>query len=691
MPLVFLVPALLAGLAALAGPVLLHLRRRERERPMRFPSLMFLRRVTITTARRRRITDLPLLLVRLAIVTLAVLAFARPVIRPRPSAVAPRGSRRVVVAIDRSMSMGHLAVWPAARDSARSVIEALASGDRVAIVSFDEDAAIEQPLTLDHAAALAAIDRLHPGSRGTRFGAGIRAAREVLAREADVRGGEIDVITDLQRVGAAGISDLTVPDAVHVRAINVSLARHGNSAVVATQVQRLAGSDTARSRLVVLVRVASNGLGAPRPVTVTLSANGRVAAEKQATLAPDGSTTVDFDPLVAPVGSVRLVAAITHDSLTADDEFNVVVPAQLTRRVILAAPADARPDATLYLERALETGTDPQLQIERRNVGSVDAAMLRDAIAVVLDDVPTPSGAAGTALAAWIHDGGGLITVAGPRLAARGGSPDLPAAATHGMVDRTADAGGVLGAVSLEHPVFASWKSAASASVGGVRFFRYPRLVPASDAQIVARFDDGSPALVERQEGLGKVLTTAMALDATSGDFPLQPTYLPFLRSLVLYAGGRTAAPLWRTAGDPWPVPISARNPVVQAPSGKLIRPAGGAGTSVPLDEAGLYRVYEARPSGDPLAVVAVNPPAAESDLASMPATELLVGVGQDSVGTHTADAASLIEADRRQRLWRILLIAAGCLLLGELIMTSLGWRGSAAAVVGVPSEGSVP
>ena len=81
------------GLAALVVPVLLHLRRRERERPMRFPSLMFLQRVTITTARRRRITDWPLLLLRAAIVALAVLAFARPVVRPEAGCEASRGAR----------------------------------------------------------------------------------------------------------------------------------------------------------------------------------------------------------------------------------------------------------------------------------------------------------------------------------------------------------------------------------------------------------------------------------------------------------------------------------------------------------------------------------------------------------------------------------------------------------------------
>src|ERR1700712_3028763 len=112
MPFFFLVPAILAGLAAISIPLVLHLRRREREKPMRFPSLMFLQRIRISTARRRRITDIPLLLLRALIVALAVLAFARPVWHSRQAVAASATARRVVLLVDRSMSMSHIGVWP---------------------------------------------------------------------------------------------------------------------------------------------------------------------------------------------------------------------------------------------------------------------------------------------------------------------------------------------------------------------------------------------------------------------------------------------------------------------------------------------------------------------------------------------------------------------------------------------------
>ncbi|MGH7594363.1 MAG: vWA domain-containing protein, partial [Gemmatimonadales bacterium] len=422
------------------------------ERPMRFPSLMFLQRVTITTARRRRITDWPLLLARATIITLAVLAFARPVLRPRPDAVPTRGARRVVLVLDRSMSMGHRAVWPVALDSARAIIGALPPGDRVAVVSFDDEAAIEQPLTLDRAAALAAVDRVHPGSRGTRFGAGIRAARDLLAREVDASGGEILVVTDLQRNGAIGIAGLSLSPTVRLRVINVAGQRHGNAAVASIDVQRIAGSDGVPNRLAVSAELAVAARPRAGTVHVTLSANGRPSGARDVRLPTDGSASVTFDPVALPLGVLRVVVAIDHDSLPADDVFNAVVPAELIRRVIVAVPGDLAPDEMLYLERALETGHNPAWRVERRSPATLDATSLRDAVAVLLYDVAPPSGTNGAPLAAWVRAGGGLVSVAGRRTATRLTATGLLPGSTHGMVDRTADRGAVLGAASLEHP-----------------------------------------------------------------------------------------------------------------------------------------------------------------------------------------------------------------------------------------------
>ena len=77
----FLAPLFLVGLVGLAIPVIVHLTRHERGKPLQFPSLMFLERIPFQETSRRRIRHWSLLLLRLAALALLVAAFARPFVR----------------------------------------------------------------------------------------------------------------------------------------------------------------------------------------------------------------------------------------------------------------------------------------------------------------------------------------------------------------------------------------------------------------------------------------------------------------------------------------------------------------------------------------------------------------------------------------------------------------------------------
>jgi len=686
MPLAFLVPAFLAGLAALAIPVLLHLRHRDRERPFRFPSLMFLHRIPIRTAHRRRVTDWPLLLLRAAVVALAVLAFARPVVDRAAAAAAARGVRTVILAVDRSLSMGHAAVWPAALDSARAVVNGLGPDDRVAVVFFDEDATVAQPLTGDRAAALGALASVRPGARGTRYAAALRAGRQLLVADAAPRG-EILVVTDVQRSGVTGLAGLELPEGLEVRAINVGSTDRGNTAITGLDVQRLAGEG--RGRMIVAARVVTRGLVEPRRVRLRLGINGREAATRELTLAADGGLPVAFEPVAMPAGVVRVTVSADPDALPADDQFHALVPAEEAERIILVSPGDAVADETLYLDRALAIGRDPAFRVERRLAGMLTRELLEGAAVVVLYDVRVPPGAAGAAVTAWVQAGGGLVVAAGARLGASALDAGILPAALRGPVDRLEDRGGVLGDIALEHPIFAPFRAGASGVLGAARFLRYPRAEPVEGAEVLARFDDGLPALVERGEGLGRVVLVVAPLDTRAGDFPLQSAYLPFLRRLAVHASGHAPAPLWHTTGEAYAVTTAVTDPVVESPSGDLFRPGGEAGSALTLAEIGYYRTFAGRVGGALLGETAVNAPPRESDLTPMDPRELLLGVGQEAAVAGLGPVPTTREVEGRQRLWRVLLLAVVGLLVVETLVASQGWRGIAGRVVATPPERS--
>src|SRR5688572_3444220 len=139
----FLAPLFFVALAGLAIPVLLHLTQREKKQIVRFPSLMFVRRIPYQSVRRRKIQNWLLLAVRLAALALIILAFARPLIRWNDAApAAGDGAREVVVLLDTSYSMGFADRWEQARAAAHEQIAALTSADRGSLVLFSSGAEI---------------------------------------------------------------------------------------------------------------------------------------------------------------------------------------------------------------------------------------------------------------------------------------------------------------------------------------------------------------------------------------------------------------------------------------------------------------------------------------------------------------------------------------------------------------------
>ena len=685
----FLVPAFLAGLAAIVVPVVLHLRHRDRDTPHRFPSLMFIDRLPIRTAQRRRITDWPLLLLRALAIILLVLAFARP-LWSRPNALgAVAAERTVVVLLDRSMSMGHRGVWNAAVDAARGVITGLRPTDRVAVILFDDQADVAQPLTTEHPLALGALAKARPGTAGTRYAAALRAARQLVA---DARTGsapvEVVLVTDVQRAGTPGLAGLDLPATMQVRVVPVSPGTRSNASVAVTEARPLVQNN--RQMLAVTARVTARGQGPARQMTAMLRLNGRQSSTRVVSVAGTGDTKVAFDPVALPAGLVRGEVTIDADSLAADDSARFALTSDDVVRVLLVAPDDADRDETLFMERALAVGSAPAVRVQRLRPDGLDAKLLEDAALVMLWDTPLPNGSTGTALTEWTRRGGGLVVVAARRLGRRASSAEILPASTSGMADRSDDRGGSLGDVRLDHPLFAPFRQTAAALVAP-RFVRHARLEPANGGNVLARFDDGSAAVVERSEGTGHVVMIGAPLDARAGDFPLQPAYVPFVRRLVMYSTGRDATPLARETGESWIIPASTREPVVSTPDGSIERPVRDArGATLPLRDAGVYLLHDGEVRGPTVRQLAVNTPAAESDLTTMPANELLAGVthGEANVTAATPIAAPA-DVERRQGFWRLLIAALAVLLLLEMLMANRGWRGEANPLTTVPPTGA--
>ena len=133
----------------------------------------------------------------------------------------------------------------------------------------------------------------------------------------------------------------------------------------------------------------------------------------------------------------------------------------------------------------------------------------------------------------YVKAGGGLFVAAGsdlePAVLAEmtGWQPAFSAIEQSGPL--------TLAATDLRHPIFRPF-GALAANLGQVRFDRAWR-VNAEGWSIVARFSNGSPALLERALGAGRVVLFASDLDRQWNDFPLHPAFVPFALEALRHVG----------------------------------------------------------------------------------------------------------------------------------------------------------
>jgi hypothetical protein len=423
------------------------------------------------------------------------------------------------------------------------------------------------------------------------------------------------VITDLQAAGWDGETPVEIPPGMQVEVRDVGAAP-ANAAVTGAVV-----------RDGTLVATVSNGGTAHFGGTLRVTAGGRTLAS--APVAAGAGRTVDVQTGYR-VASTGAVSVILEDpgGLAGDDARHLVLDArERTRLLVLGSD---RRDAGFYLTRALASADDG-FDIDVRPaaaLGSVAAGDLGRYGAVVVLSTRGMDRRARGQLTAFVKAGGGLLAAAAPDV-----DPETLAALLEwpGLKpDPRVGAPVVLAATDLRHPVLRAFGPLA-ANLAQATFDTVWR-IPAEGWETVARFTDGTPALLERREGEGRVLLFASDVDRQWNDFPLQASFVPFVVEAVRYV----AAPQ-----------VDRREFLVARP------PAGAA--PVP----GLYAV------GDPPRTVAVNVDPRESMLRTISAEAFTGMLRRADAGVQHA-ARTATQAEARQSLWRYGLLLMLLALAGE-------------------------
>ncbi|MDF2776062.1 MAG: double-transrane region domain protein, partial [Geminicoccaceae bacterium] len=660
----FLAPLFFAGLVALAVPILVHLTHKERKDVVVFPSLMFLTKIPYQAVRRQRIRHWLLFALRCLALILLALAFARPFLPSAATAAPVRGvgARELVILLDRSYSMSYGDRWTRAVDAARRAITGLSGDDRASLVLFDGTATAATEPTADQAILGAALEAAKPGAGITRYEPAFRLAQRVLV-ESELPRREVLVISDFQRVGWDGRDSPALPAGTTIERVDLSAATTSNIAVTAVDFRRDYAED--RERVAITARLVNRSAEARPRQSVSLELNGRAVETKQVDLAPNAAATVDFAPAPLPSGTTRGVVRSADDALVRDNAFFFAISRGQALSVLVIDHREGGAPRSLYVERALGIGSQPNFRVTTKRLGSVTASDLVDRSLVLINDSDLPGGELGRRLVEYVNNGGGLLVALGDRSAPRerpAYAAELLPATADAPIDRTTDRGGTLGYIDRSHPIFEVFSAPRSGDFSTPRFFRYRSVTPGPGDEQLARFDDGHIALLERKVGRGRVIVFTSSFDGIWNDLPLQPVFLPVAHQLAKYAAAYADERPWSVVGQVANLPGIFRDSAGQAgtaseveyvavaPSGERTRLAGTTRRTVELTEQGFYEMQRVGSRGGPR-VVAVNVDLAESDLTAVE-PQLLTGAmvaGAAADTTAGAEASTPVDIERRQ------------------------------------------
>jgi hypothetical protein len=673
----FLAPWFLGGLAALGIPVFVHLLRKHMATPRPVSSLMFFERGAQSSTRHRRLRYLLLFALRFALVLLVVLAFANPFVR---RASASRNGRLLVIVLDHSFSMRAGTRFADAKRQALQTLAARPREEKAQVIALGGQMEVLTQPIIDETQLHAALESIQPGDGHADFG---ELGRAIRALAENVHGSiGLHLFSDLQRSAMpANFADMVLPR-------NVKLVLHPVASDAAPPNWTVASvvapaeiadpKDPKQSR----VQAVIEGFHTPAATKqVSLVINGKAVAMQKVLVPANGRATVVFTPLDVQYGFNRCAVLIEGgDAFPADDASVFTVRRSDPARVLFVhAAIDSR--SPLYFRAALASAANASYVVESAAAEqATDLDPTRFAFVVLSGTLSLPS-IFEHALTQYVAKGGSVLVALGMNA-----EPHVQIPIWGGTVKtaqnyaRNGDPANV-GQVDFSYPALEQAQPGRDNGGWAEVNFLSTALVDAKNARVAARLADGTPLLLEKQMGEGRVLLFTSGLENLTNDLPLHPVFVQFVDRTARYlsgsarlSGSRQVDSFVQLRASSEPAGVVTNVEVVD-PDGHRPLSLNEARTaqSFRLRRAGFYQIRFANGRD---AVIGVNPDRRESDLASMPEDVQRLWSGSSGNETQQAVPAAMETKSHRVSLWWYVMLLALITTVAETALAS-GYMGT--------------
>jgi hypothetical protein len=681
----FLNPTILFASFAALIPLIIHLFSRRRVRIVEFSSLKHLRAMQKRQVRRLKIRQLLLLLLRMLIILAVVFAFARPT--TEGGYVGSHASVSAVIVLDNSSSMNRFVadgnLFELARERTTELLRTFGESDEVTLIPLTAVANERADMSVGFGSAGTAqevLARVNTGAAVTNLDQAINHGWELLDRAVNVNK-ELYIISDRQRrllpeqtrnrdsLANVYIVDLPIEAPENLGLTDFSfggeLLLPGHEFELSATVMNYSGTDRT-------------------DVIASLYLDGNRVAQTDVSVPAGQKTQVRFTRSVASGGFHSGYVELSDDRYLSDNRyyFSFHIPENFNVLVI-GDDASAR-----FLTMALNP--DPELNqywsVKQAAPDDMAGVNVWEYDVIVLAGAPQLAPAYVERLKLYVQQGRSVFLTYGAQTGVDTFNRDfseLTGITYSSGIDLQPSRAGyyTLEAVDFRHPIFSVFNFK-DHKPPVIKFYTLPKLALNGQAQAIANFSGGRPALVEHPYGRGTVVTFTGPLLPQYTELVASALFVPLVSRTVEYlAADLSSYDVNLFCSDR--ITRSVQSGRDAAGAMDLITPDGTTytleaqeqqGSLVlqphPTDRPGVYQVMA---RGREVDRFAVNTDPAEGDLTAVDTDQMAQALGLPwaaAIEPDLAVEAAIAQLRFGRELWQMFLWLAIIFLAAELLLS---------------------
>lgn len=693
----FLTPLYVLGTLAVLAPIVFHLIRQSPLGEVAFSSLMFLSPTPPRLTRRSRLDHLLLLLLRASALCLLAFAFARPFLRHAARIDGGDADRRrVAILIDVSASMRRSDIWTRAVKRADEVLSRCRANDQVALFAFDDSSrpllGFEESATLDptkrQAVVKSRLTTLRPTWGATDLGQAlidVVAAIEEVTDSSEKNGRmprRVVLISDLQqgsRVEVLGDFEWPTDVELEVETVSATTSNAGLQwlADAHAPVAEAAGTDSMPR-----MRVSNDASSRREKFSLRwVDDQGAERGKPVDVYVPAGESRVVRVPLPEGPRSIRSLVLSGDQELFDNTVFLAVEPREEATVYYLGGDsADDHSGMLYYLQRVFQDSADQTVivvSVKPNEALAIESPRSTPLVVLAAQTMPE-----NLALIQQFAQGGGtvlLVATAPGRadaLSFLAGVPPLELA--------EADVAGdvMLGEIAFDHPLFAPLAAAQFNDFTKIHFWKYRKIALEAipDARVLARFENGDPAVLEKRLEKGRVVVMTSGWNPLDSQLARSSKFVPLMAAFLVGRGPIRVAAEDHRVHDRVALPVDDESGEVDVrkPDGSIVPAHATRGSFTETDLPGVYSID----SGGRASAFAVNLDSDESKTSPLPVETLeqfgarLANPERRAAAVEQRRQLQNLELESRQKLWRwLILIAIGVLIVETWLAGRLSRR----------------